>query len=184
MSYRTNLTTQIENALQQVLEHEADTRARATGFVQRQRKLTGSTFDWLDALRCHQQSLSHLHRLDASRRRCRRDHHPPKLAHFLYALLQHLAACVITTCTPEVAPLLERFAGVFIAVGIAIPLDMVDLAAAWFLLGDEEVTRLQIRDSGEVFQLIDAAPVKRNIERPVAASVGEKTQRLRRSRDG
>ena len=44
MSYRPNLTARIENALQQVLEHEADTLARETGFVQRQRKLTGSTF--------------------------------------------------------------------------------------------------------------------------------------------
>ena len=38
----THLATQIENALQQILQHDADTRARETGFVQR--KLTGSTF--------------------------------------------------------------------------------------------------------------------------------------------
>jgi hypothetical protein len=40
----THLATQIENALQQILEHDADALARETGFVQRQRKLTGSTF--------------------------------------------------------------------------------------------------------------------------------------------
>jgi hypothetical protein len=44
MNCRTNLTTQIENALRQLLEHEAHTLARETGFVQRQRKLTGSPF--------------------------------------------------------------------------------------------------------------------------------------------
>ena len=43
MSYTTNLTAPIENALQQVLKHDANTLARETGFVQRQRKLTGST---------------------------------------------------------------------------------------------------------------------------------------------
>jgi hypothetical protein len=31
----THLATQIENALQQILEHDADTLARETGFVQR-----------------------------------------------------------------------------------------------------------------------------------------------------
>ena len=35
----THLATQIENALQQILEHDADALARETGFVQRQRKL-------------------------------------------------------------------------------------------------------------------------------------------------
>ena len=44
MKHITNLATQIENALQQILQHNADTLARETGFVQRQRKLTGSTF--------------------------------------------------------------------------------------------------------------------------------------------
>ena len=45
MSHRTNLATHIENALRQVLEHDANTLARETGFVQRQRKLTGSTLE-------------------------------------------------------------------------------------------------------------------------------------------
>jgi hypothetical protein len=44
MSYTTNLTAPIENALRQVLQHDANTLARKTGFVQRQRKLTGSPF--------------------------------------------------------------------------------------------------------------------------------------------
>ena len=35
----THLATQIENALQQILEHDTDALARETGFVQRQRKL-------------------------------------------------------------------------------------------------------------------------------------------------
>jgi hypothetical protein len=38
----THLATQIENALQQILEHDTDALARETGFVQR--KLTGSAF--------------------------------------------------------------------------------------------------------------------------------------------
>jgi len=42
MSHTTNLATHIENALRQLLQHNANTRARKTGFVQRQR--TGSTF--------------------------------------------------------------------------------------------------------------------------------------------
>ena len=41
MSYRTNLATHIENALRQILQHDANTLARETGSVQR--KLTGST---------------------------------------------------------------------------------------------------------------------------------------------
>jgi hypothetical protein len=43
MSHTTNLATHIENALQQVLQHDANTLARKTGFLQRQRKRTGST---------------------------------------------------------------------------------------------------------------------------------------------
>jgi hypothetical protein len=44
MNHTTNLATHIENALQQVLQHDANTLARETGFLQRQRKRTGSTF--------------------------------------------------------------------------------------------------------------------------------------------
>jgi hypothetical protein len=59
----------------------------------------------------------------------------PQAAHFLYALLQRFAERVITTCTPEVAPLLQRFAGVFIkdSTGISLP---KALATLWQGAGD------------------------------------------------
>ena len=118
----THLATQIENALQQILQHDADTLARETGFVQRQRKLTGSTFaqmmvfgaasnpcptytDWTHAATCAGTTLTP----QAIEQRF-----TPQAAHFLYALLQRFAERVITLGTPEVAPLLQRFAGVFI----------------------------------------------------------------------
>jgi hypothetical protein len=44
MNQLTNLATQIEQAFQQVLHTDADTLARQTGFIQRQRKLTGADF--------------------------------------------------------------------------------------------------------------------------------------------
>jgi hypothetical protein len=122
MKHITHLATQIENALQQILQHDADTLARETGFVQRQRKLTGSTFaqmmvfgaasnpcptytDWTHAATCAGTPLTP---------QGIEQRFTPQAAHFLYALLQRFAARVITLCTPEVAPLLQRFAGVFI----------------------------------------------------------------------
>jgi hypothetical protein len=72
----------------------------------------------------------------------------PEAAHFLYALLQRLVACVVTTCTPEAAPLLERFAGVFIKDSTVIPLPRA-LASVWQGLGDSQGTsaavKLQVR---------------------------------------
>ena len=131
MSHRTNLATHIENALRQVLEHDANTRARETGFVQRQRKRTGSTFaqrmvfgaasnpcptdtDWTQAAAVAGTPLTP---------QGIEQRFTPQAAHFLYALLQRFAERVITTCTPEVAPLLQRFAGVFIkdSTGISLP---------------------------------------------------------------
>jgi hypothetical protein len=155
-SCRTNLTTQIENALRQLLEHEAHTLARETGFVQRQRKLTGSTFaqmmvfgaasnpcptctDWTQAAAVAGTTITP----QAIEQRF-----TPEAAHFLYALLQRLVACVVTTCTPEVAPLLERFAGVFIKDSTVIPLPRA-LASVWQGLGDSQGTsaavKLQVR---------------------------------------
>jgi hypothetical protein len=138
MKHITHLATQIENALQQISQHDADTLARETGFVQRQRKLTGSTFAQNDGLRRRQQSLPHLHRLDARSNMRRHAPHAqaieqrftPQAAHFLYALLQRFAERVITLCTPEVAPLLQRFAGVFIKDSTVISLPKA-LATLW-----------------------------------------------------
>jgi hypothetical protein len=156
MSYRTNLTAQIENALQQVLEHEADTLARETGFVQRQRKLTGSTFahlmlcgatsnpcptytDWTQAAAVAGTTITP---------QGIEQRFTPEAAHFLYTLLQRLVASVITTSTPEVVPMLERFAGVFIKDSTVIPLPRA-LASVWQGLGDSQGTsaavKLQVR---------------------------------------
>jgi hypothetical protein len=72
----------------------------------------------------------------------------PEAAHFLYTLLQRLVASVITTSTPEVVPLLERFAGVFIKDSTVIPLPRA-LASVWQGLGDSQGTsaavKLQVR---------------------------------------
>jgi hypothetical protein len=138
MKHITHLATQIENALQQILQHDADTLARETGFVQRQRKLTGSTFaqmmvfgaasnpcptytDWTHAATCAGTTLTP----QAIEQRF-----TPQAAHFLYALLQRFAERVITLCTPEVAPLLQRFAGVFIKDSTVISLPKA-LATLW-----------------------------------------------------
>jgi hypothetical protein len=132
----THLATQIENALQQILEHDADARARETGFVQR--KLTGSTFaqmmvfgaasnpcptdtDWTHAATCAGTTLTP----QAIEQRF-----TPQAAHFLYALLQRFAERAITLGTPEVAPLLQRFAGVFIKDSTVISLPKA-LATLW-----------------------------------------------------
>jgi hypothetical protein len=143
MSHTTNLATHIENTLRQVLEHDANTRARETGFVQRQRKRTGSTFaqrmvfgaasnpcptdtDWTQAAAVAGTPLTP---------QGIEQRFTPQAAHFLYALLQRFVERVITTCTPEVAPLLQRFAGVFIkdSTGITLPRA---LASVWQGLGD------------------------------------------------
>jgi hypothetical protein len=148
MSHRTNLATQIENALRQVLEHDANTLARETGFVQRQRKLTGSTFaqmmvfgaasnpcptytDWTQAAARAGTTLTP-QGID--------QRFTPEAAHFLYALLQRLVACVVTTCTPAVAPLLQRFAGVFIKDSTVITLPRA-LASVWQGLGEQAQAR-------------------------------------------
>jgi hypothetical protein len=72
----------------------------------------------------------------------------PEAAHFLYTLLQRLVASVITTSTPEVVPLLERFAGVFIKDSTVIPLPRA-LASVRQGLGDSQGTsaavKLQVR---------------------------------------
>jgi hypothetical protein len=138
MKHITHLATHIENALQQILQHDADTLTRETGFVQRQRKLTGSTFaqmmvfgaasnpcptytDWTHAATCAGTPLTP----QAIEQRF-----TPQAAHFLYALLQRFAERVITLCTPEVAPLLQRFAGVFIKDSTVISLPKA-LATLW-----------------------------------------------------
>ena len=156
MSHTTNLATQLENALRQVLEHDANTLARETGFVQRQRKLTGSTFaqmmvfgaasnpcptytDWTQAAARAGTTLTP-QGID--------QRFTPEAAHLLYALLQRLVACVVTTCTPEVAPLLQRFAGVFIKDSTVISLPKA-LATLWQgaggSTGASAAVKLQVR---------------------------------------
>ena len=139
----THLATQIENALQQILQHDADTLARETGFVQRQRKLTGSTLtqrmvfgaasnpcptdtDWTQAAARAGTTLTP-QGID--------QRFTPKATHLLYALRQRRVACVVTICTPEVAPLLQRFASVFIKDSTVITLPRA-LASVWQGLGD------------------------------------------------
>ena len=114
MNHTTNLATHIENALRQVLQHDANTRARETGFVQRQRKLTGSTFarmmvfgaasnpcptdtDWTQAAAVAGTPLTP-QGID--------QRFTPEATHLLYALRQRRVACVVIICTPEVASLL------------------------------------------------------------------------------
>jgi hypothetical protein len=143
MNHTTNLATHIENALRQVLQHDANTRARETGFVQRQRKLTGSTFarmmvfgaasnpcptdtNWTQAAAVAGTPLTP-QGID--------QRFTPEATHLLYALRQRRVACVVTICTPEVVPLLQRFAGVFIKDSTVITLPCA-LASVWQGLGD------------------------------------------------
>jgi hypothetical protein len=156
MSHTTNLATQIENALRQVLEHDANTLARETGFVQRQRKLTGSTFaqmmvfgaasnpcptytDWTQAAARAGTTLTP---------QGIEQRFTPQAAHFLYALLQRFVGRVITLCTPAVAPLLQRFAGVYIkdSTVISLPKGLVSLwQGAGGSAGATAAVKLQVR---------------------------------------
>jgi hypothetical protein len=168
MSYRTNLATHIENALRQLLEHEAHTLARETGFFQRQRKLTGSTFAQMMVFGAASNPCPTYTDLTQAAAvagttltpQAIEQRFTPEAAHFLYALLQRLVASVITTSTPEVAPLLERFAGVFIKDSTVIPLPR-ELASVWQGLGDSQGTsaavKLQVRGDLRSGQLAGSA---------------------------
>jgi hypothetical protein len=156
MGHTTNLATQIENTLRQVPEHEADTLARETGFVQRQRKLTGSTFakltvfgaastpyptytDWTHAAALTGTTITP---------QGIEQRFTPAAARFLHAVLQRFVESVVTTCTPVVAPLLQRFAGVFIKDSTVVVLPR-ELASVWQGLGDcagaSAAVKLQVR---------------------------------------
>jgi hypothetical protein len=153
MSYRTNLTAQIENALQQVLEHEADTRARETGFVQRQRKLTGSTFARLMLFGRKPPPLQ----ARPSRRKPSSNALPQKPRTSSTPCSNGLAASRHHHSAPlRWSPLLQRFAGVFIKDSTVIPLPRA-LASVWQGLGDSQGTsaavKLQVRGDLRTGQL-------------------------------
>ena len=78
----------------------------------------------------------------------------------LYALLQRLVACRGTTCTPEAAPLWERFAGVFIKDSTVITLPRA-LASVGQGLGDSTgasaAVKLQVRWDFRTGQLEEPA---------------------------
>ena len=77
MSHTTNLATQIENTLRQVLEAASNPRPTYTDWTQAA-AVAGTTLT--------PQGIE--------------QRFTPEAAHFLYALLQRLVACVVTTCTP------------------------------------------------------------------------------------
>jgi hypothetical protein len=156
MSHTASLAIQIENAFQQVLEHDANTLAQETGFIQRQRKLTGSTFaqlmvfgaasnpcptytDWTQAAALAGTLITP---------QGIEQRFTPQAAHFLYALLQRFVGRVITLCTPAVAPLLQRFAGVYIkdSTVISLPKGLVSLwQGAGGSAGATAAVKLQVR---------------------------------------
>jgi hypothetical protein len=156
MSHIASLAIQIENAFQQVLEHDANTLAQETGFIQRQRKLTGSTFaqlmvfgaasnpcptytDWTQAAALAGTLITP---------QGIEQRFTPQAAHFLYALLQRFVGRVITLCTPAVAPLLQRFAGVYIkdSTVISLPKGLVSLwQGAGGSAGATAAVKLQVR---------------------------------------
>jgi hypothetical protein len=154
MSHRTNLATPIQNALRQVLEQDANTLSSETGFVQRQRKLTGSTFAHL--MRCGAPSHPCPTSTDWTQAAALvgttltpqgiEQRFTPEAAPFLYALLQRLVACVVPPCTPAVAPLLQCFAGVFIEGSPVITLPRA-LASVWQGLGEgaSAAVKMQVR---------------------------------------
>lgn len=138
------------------MDTEADTLAKQTGFTQRQRKLTGSTFaksllttvldtplptyaDWLQNAAQHGVSISP----QALAQRC-----TPQAAQLMEALLQRFVAQSITCSVPDSAPLLERFEGVYIKDSTVITLPKA-LASVWQGLGNQmgstAALKLQVR---------------------------------------
>ena len=115
---------QIEAALREVLEEDADHLARETGFIQRQRAFSGGqlaqalVFVWLD------QADPTLDELTQVAQEAEMSISAPGLskcftaeaAQFLHALLQRLAQRVMAAEPVEI-PLLRRFAAVITEAG-------------------------------------------------------------------
>ena len=152
MNQLTNLATQIEQAFQQVLHTDADTLARQTGFIQRQRKLTGADFaqillttvlenplptctDWAQTAALLGTPITP-QGVD--------QRFTQEAAHFLQALLNRFVEQVITICTPASAPLLQRFEGVYIKDSTVISLPEA-LASVWQGVGGSAGARAAVK---------------------------------------
>jgi len=131
------LTTRIAEAIQAVLQDQADDLARQTGFIQRQRKWTGSTFvqalvfGWLAN---PESSLSSLNQSAATvgvtiSVQGLDQRFTPKAAEFLHSVLAAAVQEVMVGVSVPI-PLLERFTGVYVQDSTTVKLPEA-LAQVW-----------------------------------------------------
>jgi hypothetical protein len=113
--------TQLAEVLQTVLTQDAEDAARQTGFVRRQRQLTGPlfvqtlVFGWLDNPRSTLEDLAH-HAADLGADITPQALHQrftPQAADCLAAVLDH-ALTYLLAARPAAVPLLQRFHGVYV----------------------------------------------------------------------
>ena len=150
------IATQIEHNIKQVLQEEADTLARQMGFIQRQRKLTGSAFVqvlvWgaLDNPTLSYTDLSQdaaLLGVSISAQGLEQ-RFTEKAARFLQRVLEQMVKRVIAGVTPPAVPIFQRFNGVYIRDSSVVSLP-VELKEVWpgcgGSAGDTAALKLQVR---------------------------------------
>lgn len=116
-----NIVTQVANAMQGVLTESADVAALQTGFIKRQRKLTGSkfaqtlVFGWLDDPDATLDELSQTaYDLDVNISPQGLDKRfTQECSQFLHQVLREAIKVVIDT-DPAAIPVLQRFNGVYL----------------------------------------------------------------------
>jgi len=150
------IVSQIEKSIQQVLGEEADTLAYQTGFVKRQRKISGSTFakilitGVLDNPLPSYTDLSQdaaLLGVDISSQGLEQ-RFTQEAARFMQEILNRLVERVITGITPATVPILQRFNGVYIRDSSVVSLPP-ELAEMWpgcgGSAGETAALKLQVR---------------------------------------
>jgi len=131
------IVTEIAEAMQEVFTKRADELAQETGFIMRQRKMTGSgfvqglVFGWLAESEARLETLSQSCKnvsVDISRQGLHQ-RFSPEAADFLKAVLYESLAQVIRA-KPVDTGLLKRFAGVYVLDSTVISLP-IELAEIW-----------------------------------------------------
>jgi len=150
------ITAQIERRIQQVLGEEADSLAHQTGFVKRQRKISGSIFAKILITGVLDNPLPSYTDLSQDAALLGVTSSPQGLeqrftqeaAQLMQEILTRLVERVITSITPAAVPILQRFNGVYIRDSSVISLPS-ELAEIWpgcgGSSGDTAAIKLQVR---------------------------------------
>ena len=150
------ITAQIERRIQQVLGEEADSLAHQTGFVKRQRKISGSIFAKILITGVLDNPLPSYTDLSQDAALLGVTISPQGLeqrftqeaAQLMQEILTRLVERVITSITPAAVPILQRFNGVYIRDSSVISLPS-ELAEIWpgcgGSSGDTAAIKLQVR---------------------------------------